>query len=194
MHEVGHGIFESAFVGASLDFLNRRETGDPLELRAQAFALECLVPKEVLVHAAHARGIKWANLSARSLAAIVADTHVEQRAIVAAALDASLILPEVADELLRMDIGQDLREFSSHALSTEEYLELIGAQDAEKWIGKRTTTLTPRPLRLPVGYVTAVVEANRNRHISLGKAAEYLMIDKTDYEERFGDIYEGAEA
>jgi Zn-dependent peptidase ImmA (M78 family) len=193
VHEVGHSIFESAFVGASLDFLNRKDTADPLELRAQAFAQECLVPREVLLHVGHAHGIKWANLSARSVAKIVAETHVEQRAVVAAALDSSLITPAAAEELLRIDISKDLRELSSHALSTEEYLELIGAQNAEEWIGKRTTTLTPRPLRLPVGYVTAVVEANRNRQISLGKAAEYLMIDKTDYEERFGDIYEGVE-
>lgn len=193
MHEIGHSIFESALVGASLDFLDRENIGEPLELRAQAFAQECLVPKSVLVHIAQSHGIKWTNLSARSLARLVAETHVEQRTVVAAGMEAGLIAPEMAEELKRVDISGDLHELSSHALSTEEYLELIGSDNAHEWIGKRTTTLTPRSLRLPVGYVTAVVDAYRNCQISLGKAAEYLMIDDSEFAERFGDIYAGVE-
>ena len=57
IHKVGHAIFESAFVGASLDFLDRTDSSDPLELRAQAFAQECLIPKSVLVHIAQTNGI-----------------------------------------------------------------------------------------------------------------------------------------
>jgi Zn-dependent peptidase ImmA (M78 family) len=193
MHEVGHSIFESALVGASLDFLDEEGKTEPLEMRAQAFAQECLVPKSVLTHVAQSYGIKWTNLSARSLARLIADTHVEQRTVVNAAVDACLVAPEMSDELKRLDISADLRELSQHALSTEEYLELIGADNAQGWIGKRTTTLTPRPLRLPVGYVTIVVDAYRNRQISLGKAAEYLMVDDSDFAERFGDIYAGVE-
>jgi Zn-dependent peptidase ImmA (M78 family) len=193
MHEVGHSIFESALVGASLDFLNREDVAEPLELRAQAFAQECLVPKSVLVHVAQSHGIKWANLSARSLARIVADTHVEQRTVVAAAAEAGLIASEATEELKRIDISSDLHELSKHALSTEEYLELIGAKNADEWIGKRTTTLTPRPLRLPVGYVTTVVDAYRDCQISLGKGAEYLMIDDSEFAGRFGEIYQGVE-
>ncbi len=193
MHEVGHAIFESAFVGASLDFLDRENIGEPLEMRAQAFAQECLVPKSVLINIAQSHAIKWTNLSARSLAKLVADTHVELRTVLTAAADANLILPEVAEELKRVDIGAELRDFSQHALSTDEYLELIGSANAKEWIGKRTTTLTPRTLRLPVGYVTAVVDAYRNAQISSGKAAEYLMIDDSEVIERFGDIYAGNE-
>jgi Zn-dependent peptidase ImmA (M78 family)/transcriptional regulator with XRE-family HTH domain len=193
MHEIGHAIFESTYVGASLDFLGREDATDPLEMRAQAFAQECLVPKSVLVHVAQTTGIKWANLSARSLARLVADTHVEQRTVINAGVEAGLIEPEIAEELKRVDISDELRELSQHALSTDEYLELIGSANAKEWIGKRTTTLTPRPLRLPVGYVTSVVDAYKGCQISLGKAAEYLMVDDSDFVQRFGDIYAGVE-
>ncbi len=193
MHEVGHAIFESAYVGASLDFLGREDTTEPLEMRAQAFAQESLVPKSVLVHVAQTNGIKWTNLSGRSLAKLVADTHVEQRTVVNAGVEAGLIAPETAEEMKRVDISQELHESSPHALSTEEYLELIGSTNAQEWIGKRTTTLSPRSLRLPVGYVTSVVDAYRSCQISSGKAAEYLMIDASEFVQRFGDIYAGVE-
>jgi len=193
MHEIGHAIFESTYVGASLDFLDREDTTDPLEMRAQAFAQECLVPKSVLVHVAQTSGIKWTNLSTRSLAKLVAETHVEQRTVINAGVEAGLIAPEIAEELKRADTSAELRDVSQHALSTDEYLELIGSANAKEWIGKRTTTLTPRPLRLPVGYVTSVVDAYQSCQISLGKAAEYLMVDDSDFVQRFGDIYAGVE-
>jgi Zn-dependent peptidase ImmA (M78 family) len=192
MHEVGHAIFESAYTGASLDFMDKEIAAEPLEMRAQAFAQECLVPTSVLMHVAQANGIKWTNLSARSLARLVAETQVEQRTIVNAAVESGLVQPELAEELKRIDISKDLHEFSQHALSTEEYLEMFGA-DAEQWVGKRSTTLSLRPLRLPVGYVNSVVDAYRNCQISSGKAAEYLMIDRSDFTQRFGDIYAGVE-
>jgi len=192
MHEVGHAIFESAYVGASVDFMDKEENSEPLEMRAQAFAQECLVPKSVLIHIAQSNGIKWTNLSARSLALLVADTHVEQRTVVDAAVEEGLVQPEMADELKRIDIAKELHEISEHALSTEEYLERFGP-DAEQWVGKRTTTLSPRSLRLPVGYVNSVVEAYKNCQISSGKAAEYLVIDRSEFIERFGDIYAEAE-
>lgn len=189
MHEVGHSIFDAALVGASLDLFEREEPGEPLELRAQAFAQEVLVPKSVLVHAAQSHGIKWTNLSARSLARLVAETHVELRTVVDAAVNAGFVPLEMADNLKRVDITNELRDLSQHALSTDEYMELIGADNAQQWIGKRTTTLTPRALRLPVGYVMAVVDAYRSGQISTGKAAEYLMIDDSEVVQRFGDIY-----
>jgi Zn-dependent peptidase ImmA (M78 family) len=194
MHEVGHSIFESALVGASLDFLNRADAGDPLEIRAQAFAQECLLPKSVLMHTSQANGVKWANPTPRALARLVAETHVEKQSVVYAALDVGLISPDAVDALLRMDIATELHEISNHALSTDEFLELIGAENAQSWIGKRTTTLTPRPLRLPVGYVNTVVQAYRDSQISKGKAAEYLMVDDATFIERFGEIYEEVEA
>jgi Zn-dependent peptidase ImmA (M78 family) len=192
MHEVGHAIFESAYVGASLDFLNKEETAEPVEMRAQAFAQECLVPKSVLLHIAQSRGIKWQNLSERSLASLVADAHVEQNTIIDAAVESGLLPSEIAGDMKRVDIAKELHDISVHALSTEEYLERLGA-DADQWVGKRTTTLSPRSLRLPVGYINSVVEAYKNCQISSGKAAEYLMIDTGEFIDRFGDIYAGVE-
>lgn len=192
MHEVGHAIFESAYEAASLDFLDKQAERDPLEMRAQAFAQECLAPKSVLMHVAQSNSIKWTNLSARSLARLVADTHVEQGTVVDAAVEEGLVHSEMAEELRRIDIAKDLHEISEHALSTEEYLERFGT-DSEQWVGKRTTTLSPRSLRLPVGYVNSVVDAYRNCQISSGKAAEYLLIDRSEFTERFGDIYAGVE-
>lgn len=192
MHELGHSIFESALVGASLDFLQKETASDPLEVRAQTFAQECLVPKSVLLHLAQANGIRWNSLSDRALAKLVAETHVELRTIIAAGVDAGLIAPENADALKCADISRLLPDLSQHALSTDAYLDRIGAENAE-WIGKRTTTLPARPIRLPIGYVDAVVKAYENTQISLGKAAEYLMIDDSEFVGRFGDKYAGAE-
>jgi len=41
--------------------------------------------------------------------------------------------------------------------------------------------------------VSAVVDAYRDCQISSGKAAEYLMIDRAEFSERFGDVYAGVE-
>jgi Zn-dependent peptidase ImmA (M78 family) len=191
MHEVGHAIFEP-FTGASLDFAETTDTLDAIELRAQAFAQESLVPKEVLLHAAQSHGIKWNTLDETALARLMADTHVEQRMIVSAAADAGVIEVARQEELIRLDIHSQLRIFSDHALSTEEFLQKHGEEDVD-WIGKRTTSLSPRAIRLPIGYVNAVVDAYRNRQISPGKGAEYLIIEEQEFLERFGDIYENVE-
>lgn len=185
MHELGHSIFEP-FTGAALDFADSHTVDDAIEIRAQAFAQETMIPREVLLTIAQRYGIKWNSLNARALAQLVADSHVELRLIVSAAVDAGYLLPAQTADVLRIDIGSHLKEFSRHALSTEEYLEVAGTTQAN-WIGKRTTTVPPLPLRLPIGYVNAVVDAWRNRHISRGKAAEFLLIDDRDLIERFGE-------
>jgi Zn-dependent peptidase ImmA (M78 family)/transcriptional regulator with XRE-family HTH domain len=190
MHEVGHAIFEP-FTGATLDFVGAQEN-DTQELRAQAFAQETLVPKEVLFHVAQSNGIKWSALNEVGIARLVADTHVEQRMVISAAIDAGFIGVERRDELSRVDISSHLRSFSDHALTTDEFLEKTG-QESFDWMGKRTSTLTPRPIRLPIGYVNAVVDACHNRQISPAKAAEYLLIDEQEFVSRFGDIYEDVE-
>jgi len=192
MHEVGHSIFDP-FTGASLDFVEGGASQDVAEIRAQGFAREALLPKEVLYHIAQSHGIKWGALDADSVAELVADTHVELRTLMGATVDAGFVPPEQAEKLNHIDISSRLRELSDHALSTHEYLEKIGVQQAD-WIGRRTTTTRTRSIRLPVGYVNAVVEAYRNRQISPAKAAEYLIIDEREFLGRFGDIYEEVES
>jgi Zn-dependent peptidase ImmA (M78 family) len=191
MHEVGHAIFEH-LSGASLDFSGAGDASDSLELRAQAFAQESLVPKEVLFHAAQSRGIKWAALGEDGLANLVADTHVEQQLVISAAVDYGFIDPERQSHLNGLDIHAELVRLSDHALSTEQFLEKHGEHGVD-WIGKRTTTLSTKAIRLPIGYVNAVVDAYKNRQISPAKAAEYLIIDEPEFTARFGDIYEDVE-
>lgn len=191
MHEVGHAIFEH-LAGASLDFAGAGITHDSVELRAQAFAQETLIPKEVLFHAAQSHGIKWSALDDCALASLVADTHVEQKLVVSAAVDYGFIESDRQDQLSNLEIHGELLQLSDHALSTEQFLEKSG-EDASNWIGKRTTTQSPKAIRLPIGYVNAVVDAYRNRQISPAKAAEYLIIDEEELIERFGDIYENVE-
>ncbi|HKV26093.1 MAG TPA: ImmA/IrrE family metallo-endopeptidase [Candidatus Acidoferrum sp.] len=191
MHELGHSIFEP-FTGATLDLVGSSNSED-IEVRAQAFAQEALVPKEVLLHIAQENGCNWVRLNAMSLAQMVASTHVELRTLLAAGVDAGFITPEQEKELGRVDISDSLHAISPHALTTEEFLEKTGIEQQD-WIGRRNTTLTSRSILLPVGYVKSVVEAYRNRQISPSKAAAYLMIDRNEFLERFGDIYEEIEA
>lgn len=190
MHELGHAIFEP-FTGATLDLVNV-PADDDIEIRAQSFAQEVLVPREVLLHAAQSLGCKWNALNADSLANLVGLTHVELRTLLNAAQDAGFLDAAQVEELKRVDISTSLRKISEHALTTEEFLEKKGTAEQE-WIGKRTTTLTARPIRLPIGYVNAVVEAYQNRQISPSRAAAYLMVEETEFLHRFGDIYEEAE-
>lgn len=191
MHELGHAIFEP-YTGATLDLIAPDPSDEAIELRAQAFAQEALIPKDVLLHAAQSIGAKWNALSEKALAQLVAKTHVEQRMVSAAAIDAGFISPDQKTELNRMDISSALKQFSEHALTTEEYLQKSG-EDSADWIGKRTTTLTSKSLRLPIGYINSVVEAYKNRQISPAKAAEYLIIEEDQFFDRFGDIYADAE-
>ena len=44
-----------------------------------------------------------------------------------------------------------------------------------------------------VWFISPVSRAYRDCQISLGKGAEYLMIDDSEFAERFGDIYAGVE-
>ena len=191
MHEVGHAIFEH-LAGASLDFAGVKDSHDSIELRAQAFAQEALIPKEVLFHAAQSRGVKWSALNEYTLACLVADTHVEQRLVVSAAVDYGFVESERQEQLNSFEIHSELVKLSDHGLTTEEFLEKNG-ESASDWLGKRNTTLSPKSIRLPIGYINAVVDAYRNRQVSPGKAAEYLIIDEQEFTERFGDIYENVD-
>ncbi len=190
MHELGHAIFEP-FTGATLDLVGGTNSSD-IEIRAQAFAQEALVPKEVLLHAAQGHGLKWNSLTANGLAQLVASTHVELNTLLSAAIEAGFLSPDQADELKQSDISESLRDISEHALTTDEFLAKAGAEKQE-WLGKRHTTLPSREILLPIGYIDAVVEAYRNRQISPGKAATYMMIEEKEFLDRFGDIYEEIE-
>ena len=186
MHEVAHSIFEGESSGASLDFLEdgHRQT-ELQEERAEAFAREVLVPREVLVHVATQHGIDWARLGQDEVSRIVAETHVEQRTALAAAKDTGLITSDECERCQQFDIASLLRSMSDHALSTDDYLKKAGSE--ADWLGRRSTTIPSRQLYLPVPYIKAVVEAYSEGTISGSRAAEFLMIDEFDFADRFGD-------
>jgi Zn-dependent peptidase ImmA (M78 family) len=194
MHEVGHAIFDAASAAASLDFRGFDLGTGISEQRAEAFALEALIPREVLYHAAQSNGIKWQGVDAVSLATLVAAVHVEQRMVVRAAVTNGFLQEEEAQRCLDLDIHGDLKRLSERALTTSEYLERLSADRKSKLlIGNRTVTVPSRPLRLPIPYVMTVVEAVRDKQISKGKAAELLMIGRRDLESRFGDLVHSEE-
>ncbi|MGH7205967.1 MAG: hypothetical protein ACREI2_07130 [Nitrospiraceae bacterium] len=126
------------------------------------------------------------------MARLVAETHVEQKLVIRAAVENELLSPEDETRCLAMEIADDLRELSDHALSAEEYIQKIGVEEA-KWAGKRNTTIPIRSLRLPVPYIDAVLEAFKDGKISRGKAAELLMVDEQAFDERFGEVAEACE-
>jgi Zn-dependent peptidase ImmA (M78 family) len=185
MHELAHLIFDLS-EGAALDVYNETKSlNDTSEARAEAFAQEATIPKEVLLHVAQRHGISWdAPMMASQLAQIVADVHVEVRLIVRAAMEYGLIDKEKGDDLKGLPIHDHLKKISDHALSGREYLIKVGKQ-AEAWTGKRNTSVPSRTLRLPVNYVKNVVEAYEERLISMGRAAELLMISEDIFAERF---------
>lgn len=189
MHEVAHAIFDAPSSAASLDFVDSQSTTDVAEQRAQAFAQEALLPREVLYHIAQARGIKWDAISAEDMAYLVAETHVEQKVVAQAAVSAGFVSPERETSLQDLDISGILSQISERALSTAEYVERQGPDVKHRqMLGKRTTTIPSRSIRLPIPYVRVVVEAMHDQMISRGKAAELLMIDKDELDSRFGEL------
>jgi Zn-dependent peptidase ImmA (M78 family)/DNA-binding transcriptional regulator YdaS (Cro superfamily) len=187
MHETGHAIFDAESSGASLDFVGTGQQDDLQEERSQAFAQEALVPKDVIRHIAQAHGMTWTELSSHDLAVLVSETQVEVRTLLRAAFDAELICQDHMDRYNQVDISSDLKSITDHALSAGEYIRKIGSTEAEKWTGKRETNIASRTLRLPVPYVTLVIDAFQNGVISRGKSAELLMIDEDTFDSRFRD-------
>jgi Zn-dependent peptidase ImmA (M78 family) len=189
MHEIAHAIFDAISSGASLDFVNSDDRADLSEQRAEAFAQETLIPKEVLHHLAQSRGIKWDSISPEDLAYLVGEAHVEQRAIARAAAASNFVSPEREAWLENVDISDQLRRVSERALSTSEYIDSQGPEVRERQMfGKRTTTIPARQIRLPIPYIRGVIEALQEKMISKGRAAELLMIDKHDLDSRFGEL------
>jgi Zn-dependent peptidase ImmA (M78 family) len=188
MHEVGHAIFDAESMGAALDFRDTPNPTDFTEERAQAFAQETLVPQELLRHAAQARGIKWQNLTRNQVAELVSVTHVEQKLILTASVDAGFITAGQEEDLASLSLEPLLSTISPHALTTHEFLNKIGNDPIRLLVGNRTTTLPSRTLRLPVSFVTHVLQACQQELISPSKAAELLMIDESTFERRFGAL------
>lgn len=187
MHEIGHAIFDVQSTGASFDFEDEIVSCDIAEERAQAFSFEALIPREVLRHLSQTKGIQWDAANSSDLANLVAGAHVEQKTVISAALEHEFINEAQAILYRSVDIIQELKTRTDHALSTDEFLTKKGIAQSP-WVGKRNTTIPIRSLRLPVAYIDSVLDAIKNEHISRGKAAELLMIDEETFDERFSHM------
>jgi len=187
LHEVCHALFDVENDPVSLDFKVKGEP-DFVEARARAFAQECLIPCTVLNHYGNQFGLKWGELSEKDIANLMASIHAEQATVIRAMYENGLISENLRDQYSDLACMADLKLISQHALTTAEYLDARSGEDP-KWIAKnRNTTLGPRPLRLPVGYINQVIEALNEEQITEGKAAEMLMMDRETFLERFGEL------
>jgi Zn-dependent peptidase ImmA (M78 family) len=193
MHEIGHAIFDLESDQVSIDYKREDASDEFKELRAHTFAQECLVPRSVLSQLANRFGIKWRALSALDVATLIAHSHVEQRLLLKAAYDADLLNRDQLESYSNLECASELRQLTSHALSTREYFR-SQATEMPKWIAEyRNTDLGRRSLRLPSLYVTQVIDAVKHRQISQGKAAEMLMMDKETFRTRFSSLLDEVE-
>jgi hypothetical protein len=193
LHELGHAIFEGEAASVSLDLFDEPILPNLAEERAQAFAEEFLLPQDVLHHLSQGRGIKWDSLTVDDMAWLMAQSHAEQRLVLSVARGAGLIDLSQHETYARLDVSTRLKELSEHALNAREFLARRQLDPLKTLVSGRKTTIPSRTLQLPVGYVLSVLEAYRISRVSLGKAAEMLMIDKRDFQERFADVVEAVE-
>lgn len=186
LHELAHAIFDLVSDAATLDLNTLQETpGDDVqERRANAFAQEMLVPTEVLRHLGQQLRLQWDTSNPLDFVPLVAQTHVEHRLLAKALFEANLIGEDQATALSNCNISAHLKELSTHALSTKEFLQTAGS-DAILGTKCRTTTAAPRKLLLPPRYVGAVLDALKGQVISRRKAAQMLMIDEYEFDQRF---------
>lgn len=193
MHELGHALFDQNS-GVEIDTVSDPNDDSKLsrtsitEVRAEVFARECLLPKNLVLSFFSQEGIHANRLLPESLAALVAFSGVEKKTVIEILQDYQLIDEVLASQYLAFEIAEELRKISDHALSTKEFISKIGLDVASSWINKRLTTLTSRGLLLPVTYVKSVIDAVRGFKISLGRACELLMIDRETFEIRFPDV------
>ncbi len=191
MHELGHAVFDQTSGGQIDTLSDDRYTTDEqtlVEMRAEAFARETLLPKKFLLTLCNHNGLQPTALTKMGMAALVAQSGVEKKTVIQVMHDHELIDDTLFQTYLSFEIADELRSISDHALSTKEYIAKIGEQAALPWKGKRLASATMRNLLLPVPYVKAVLEAVRAYTISISRAAELLMIDESMFYSRFPEL------
>ncbi|HEY5330459.1 MAG TPA: ImmA/IrrE family metallo-endopeptidase [Acidobacteriaceae bacterium] len=196
MHELAHAILDHN-LGVAIDRIEAEGSKNSRlnsiqEVRAEAFARECLLPKQLVMSFCAQTGAKPTRLAPESLAGLVAFSGVEQKTVVALLREYELIDDSLAAQYLLFEIWEILRGMTEHALSTMQFIERIGAQAAQQWENKRYTTVGTRKIMLPVNYVQSVIEAVVGYKISMSRATELLMIDLEVFLERFGHLMPAA--
>ncbi len=184
-HELCHAIFDVDSEQVSLDFTDD-ESLDLRERRARIFAQHMLAPTSVLNQYQNRRGFDWGHLNEADLAYLVAHSGAEQKLVLDAAMEAGFIDSDLRASYSAFRLDAELRQISSHALTTAEYMEQQKIVDPVWASEKRTATIGGRTLRLPVPFVMDVLESVAKTMITPGKAAELLMTDKRSLSSNFG--------
>ena len=193
MHELAHALFDIESDAASIDYRDTADEPDVKEARAEAFALEALVPREMLRHLQSMLGLKWDGLSAHDLASLVAYAQIDLKALLRSARDHGFIDSNAFASYSSVPIWDELKQLSARALSTSEYSRTRVAEPPPP-VAIRMTTIPSRSLRLPVSYIARVLNAVREGAISEAKAAEMLMMDEEIFAERFSRELEAVAA
>jgi len=184
LHELCHSIFDLGVESVSVDY--KAEGNDAAaELRAEAFARECLVPLTVLVHFQNQIGFHWKSLTPRILAQLIAVCHAPQQMILKVALESELIGSIDFVRYSQFECNSLLIEFTTHGMTTEEYEATLSEEDKKKIHVNRTIRFGKRKLLLPVNYLASVIEALNDESITLAKAAELTLMDQYDFRSRF---------
>jgi hypothetical protein len=111
MHELGHAIFDLESEQVSVDYKDTAFV-ELIEMRAQAFAEESLVPRSVLIQFANRRGIRWNQISPEDLAYLVASCHVEASLVLKAAFEADLIDAEQLSRYSAYECATEVRRLT----------------------------------------------------------------------------------
>ncbi len=188
VHEFAHAIFDLEAATAIYDI---KVPTTPLsvniaEERADAFARNVLLPKELLVSLEN-RGYKLGELTKDSLAHVIAITHAEPRLIATAARLNGMISDEEEKRILGLRVsGAELakRTFHARGLASLSPDELI-YPEVSRW-ADRLTTFPIAGLRLPIPFVRLVLTALKQEKVSTSRAAELLMITRDELAERYG--------
>ncbi len=191
-HELGHAIFDLDSQTVSVDYRDDQEYLELHERRAQAFAQELFAPAHLLRHLQNTKGFNWHDLRPRDLAVLVANADVSAVTVLTSALESGMINAEEFEKYRSYSILDELKQLTPRALSTREFLQQTISEQSIWPANKRTSNLTPRRLRLPVSYINKVLTAAKNEDISLGKAAEMMMMDRQTMLERFSGELEAS--
>jgi Zn-dependent peptidase ImmA (M78 family) len=187
LHEVSHAIFDLESEPVSIDY-QHENSDDIRERRANLFAQECLVPRSVLVHLTNRFGIKWPELSAGALAKLIAESQAEQRLVLRSAINHKLITSDQYDQYSGYDCASLLKQFSSHALTTREFLATVPKEQHRWFFQDRFVKVGNRGVLLPAGYLKTVIDLLSSDRITVAKAAELTMMDRYTFQERFGQM------
>jgi len=189
LHELCHAIFDLGADSFSVDYQGYSGEGSK-ELRAQAFAQECLVPRGVLIHYQNQFGIHWQSLTPKDLAQLIASCHASQNLILKAALDCKFIDSADFVRYSGFECSALLANLTTHLLSTKDYANTLSSKQ-RKWIyAKRFVEFGDGRLLLPAKYLQGVIQALNERRITVAKAAELTMMDRYEFQARFAPFIE----